>query len=371
MGRSLKVGSVRGIDIRLHITFPLIVLWAALDWGAGSSLAWQGALYGAEMVLLLFVCVVLHELGHSLMAMRYGVRVKDITLLPIGGVAQMRRMPAKPRQELLVALAGPAVNVVIAGLLGALVWGSYQGHLPSIFRLLRLALHPSVPGLVIYMLLANAGMALFNMLPAFPMDGGRVLRALLSMMVGNAKATAIAARVGQVLAVGFLLFSIYRFSPVLMLVGFFIFTGASGELRGAQVRRVLDSITAGQAVSLSTAPVLDPDQALGSITQLAIFNKEPDFPVMQDGRMLGLLHVAELNALMREHGPWAPVSAAMRSLPLSAKASDSLYDVEQLLAEAEADAVTVSDDNNGFLGVLTRQRIWAALRTAQGLGARV
>src|SRR5579859_7405506 len=139
MGRSLKIASVRGIDVRLHITFPLIVLWAAIDWGAGSYLGWRGALYGIALVLLLFVCVVLHELGHSLVSMHFGGLVKDITLLPIGGVAQMRRMPGKPMQELLIALAGPAVNVAIAAVLGVLVWTSRDGYLPIFWRLLRLA----------------------------------------------------------------------------------------------------------------------------------------------------------------------------------------------------------------------------------------
>jgi Zn-dependent protease len=360
MGRSLRIGSVRGIDVRLHITFPLIVIWAAIDWGAGSYLGWAGAMYGVALVLLLFVCVVLHELGHSLMAMHFGGRVKDITLLPIGGVAQMKRMPSRPVHELLVALAGPAVNVAIFLLLGAVFWLSRDGQMPIIWRILRMAMRPGLNGVLVYLLLANAGMAVFNMLPAFPMDGGRVLRALLSLGVGHLKSTAIAARVGQAIAVLFLLGAIRLENPVLMLVGFFIFTGAASELRGARVRRVLDSITAGQALGLSNAPVLDPDQELGSVTQLAIFNHEPDFPVVRDGQLLGALHIADLNEAMREHGPWAPVSAAMTVQALRANATDTLYDVDQLLAEHEVDAVSVTGPT-GFLGVLTRQRIWATL----------
>jgi len=356
MGRSLKIGSVRGIDVRLHITFPLIVLWAAFDWGSSSYLGWSGALYGALLVLLLFVCVVLHELGHSLVAIHFGGSVKDITLLPIGGVAQMRRIPAKPAHELLIALAGPAVNIAIAALLGLVIWSSGGGHVPIIWRLMRIALTPSPNGLLVYLFLANAGMALFNLIPAFPMDGGRVFRALLTMATNHLRATLVAARTGQLVAVGFLVGAVYLMSPMLLLVGFFIFTGAAQELRGAQVRRVLTSITAGQAVGPSSAPVLEPDQALGSVTQLAVFSHEPDFPVMRDGELLGVLHIPDLNAAIREHGPWAPVSLAMTVQRLSANASDSLFDVEQLLAEHEAEAVTVNGDN-GFLGILTRQRI--------------
>jgi len=342
----------------VHITFPLIVLWAAVDWGAGTYFGWRGALYGALLVLLLFVCVVLHELGHSMVAMHYGVKVKDITLLPIGGVAQMRRMPAKPSQELLVALAGPAVNVAIAAVLALLFWTSVDGHLPVLFRLIRLAFRPGGQGLLLYLLLANAGMAVFNLIPAFPMDGGRVLRALLTMWTGHVRATTVAARIGQLIAVAFLGVAVYLLSPVMMLVAVFIFAAATQELRGARVRGVLTGITAGQAVGPSTAPALDPDQALGSVTQLAVFNHEPDFPVMRDGQLLGLLHIPELNEAMREFGPWATVSEAMRPLPLAAKASDNLYDVEQLLADNDSDAVTVNDDNGFFRGVLTRQHIF-------------
>jgi Zn-dependent protease len=363
MGRSLKIGAVRGIDVRLHMTFPLIVLWAALEWGTGSygPFGWQRAAYGAILVLLLFVCVILHELGHSLVAMHYGVRVRDITLLPFGGVAQMRRMPSKPAHELLVALAGPAVNVAIAAVLGLLVWSSYGGHVPPLFRLARLALQPGPSGVVLYLLLANAGMAVFNMLPAFPMDGGRVLRALLAMGLNQLRATQVAARTGQLIALCLVAAGIYTFNFILLFIGFFIFTGAAGELRGAHIRHVLDSITAGQAVGPSAAPILDPDQSLGSVTQLAIFNHEPDFPVMREGQLLGLLHIADLNAAIREHGPWAPVRDAMAPQQLSAKASDSLYEVDQLLAENEADLIPVHGPN-GFVGILTRQRIWASLR---------
>jgi Zn-dependent protease len=367
MGRSLKIASIRGIDVRLHITFPLIVLWAAFDWGAGSYFGWQGAAYGVALVLLLFVCVVLHELGHSLVSMHFGGRVKDITLLPIGGVAQMRRMPSRPKQELLIALAGPAVNIAIAAGLAILVWTSRDGYLPAFGRLTRLALRPGLDGLLIYLFLANAGMALFNLVPAFPMDGGRVLRALLSLGMNNLRATTIAARIGQAISLLFLAAAVYMFSPVLMLVGFFIFTGAAQELRGAQVRQVLASITAGQAVGPSNAPVLEPDMELGAVTQMAVFNHEPDFPVMRDGRLLGVLHIPDLNEAIRVHGPWAPVSAAMVEQRLSARDSDTLYDVEQMLAEHEAEAVTVNGAN-GFLGILTRQRIGqlygAALRAA-------
>ncbi len=357
MGRSLKIATIRGIDVRVHITFPLIVLWAAVEWGAGDGFSPSDALYGIVLVLLLFACVVLHELGHSLTAMRFGVRVRDITLLPIGGVAQMRKMPDKPRQELAVAVAGPAVNVGIALVLGALIWAFSLSHpYVSPIRMLRLMLRPGVQGAFFYLFFANIGMALFNLIPAFPMDGGRILRAVLSMGVNPARATIIAARVGQTLSVGFLIAGVYFYNPMLMVAGVFIFYGAVGELRLANLQKILSGITAGQVVGESSAPTLDPNQALGTVTQLAVFNSEPNYPVVEDGKVIGVLAIPTLNQALKQHGPWAPVRDAMAVYSVNAQASDTLLDVQQLMADAESDTVQVCDDG-GFRGILTRQHI--------------
>ncbi|MHB8621619.1 MAG: site-2 protease family protein [Chloroflexota bacterium] len=363
MGRSLRIATVRGIGIRLHITFPLIVAWAAVSWGTAFGMGWRGAAYGILLVLLLFVCVVLHELGHSLVAMRFGIQVKDITLLPIGGVAQMRRMPSKPWQELLVAAAGPAVNVAIAALLGGLFWLTRPEFLlPAPFQLLRTALHLSPRGVVLYLLAANLSMAVFNLLPAFPMDGGRIFRALLAMRLGHMRATIIAARTGQVLAVGAVALSMYLYSPMVALVGVFVFTSAGGELGVARMRSYLGAITASQAVTGGHAPLLSARQTLGSVTSLAVFNHEPNFPVVDEqGRLVGLLRMSALNEALREYGPWGTVGEAMWTGFRSARPSDSLMDVQDLMAETELDAVPVTDDQ-GYQGVLTRERIGQLLQ---------
>ncbi|MDB2497393.1 site-2 protease family protein, partial [Verrucomicrobiales bacterium] len=192
---SLKLGRLFGIDVYLHFTFLLLLGFLGLYyWRSTHEVA--GALEGVSFILALFACVLLHEFGHSLMARRYGIKTRDITLLPIGGVARLEKIPEEPVRELWVALAGPAVNVVIAALLfiGLLATGGLSSTQEftesggSFFQRL---------------LVVNLIIVAFNLLPAFPMDGGRVLRALLAFKMGRRRATIIAANVGQVMAIGF------------------------------------------------------------------------------------------------------------------------------------------------------------------------
>jgi len=172
MSWSLKIGRIRGIDLRVHVTFLFIVALFAFQYRDFGSNGWQGALFGLLYVLLLFACVVLHELGHSLVAQRFGVKVRDITLWPIGGVARMEEIPRKPGQELLVAIAGPAVNFVIAAILGTVLIGLFAvGALGDIMRLPELMSQPSWETLLLYLFATNLGLGLFNLIPAFPMDG--------------------------------------------------------------------------------------------------------------------------------------------------------------------------------------------------------
>jgi len=177
MSWSIKLFKIRGIDIKVHLTFVLILVWAAYRWGVSTGKGMEGALFGVAVTLLLFLCVTLHELGHSFQALRFGVPVKDITLWPFGGLAQIERMPEKPSQELLIAIAGPLVNLLIGfGLLLLSQVLQLQGWL-AIDQLFQLLGDVSWQGLLAYLIMANFALAIFNLIPAFPMDGGRVLRA--------------------------------------------------------------------------------------------------------------------------------------------------------------------------------------------------
>lgn len=249
---SWQVGQIRGIDIKIHATFVLALIWGATIWGRGL----EGAIYGVVLTLVLFLFVLLHELGHALMARRYGIKVHDIVLLPIGGVARLNRMPDEPSQELMVALAGPAVNVALALLAAPFVVAALAGQamasaavaLPELSR-------PGWANFAWFVVAINLSLLIFNMIPAFPMDGGRVLRALLAMKMRYGRATQVAATVGKVFAILFAVYGIASGNLTLALVAFFVFMGASAESQDAQVREQLRNVTITEALDRE-APVL-------------------------------------------------------------------------------------------------------------------
>ncbi|HUF62321.1 MAG TPA: site-2 protease family protein [Verrucomicrobiales bacterium] len=217
MKHALRLGRWFGVDVFVHWTFLLLVAWVFFEFlsiGAGIL----GALYALALLAAVFLCVILHELGHSLAARRFGIQTRHITLLPIGGVASLTGMPRRPLHELVIALAGPAVNVLIAVLLT-----------PFAFL---------VGGIFLHLLIANLILVLFNLIPAFPMDGGRVFRALLAMKLAYVKATAIAARTGQVLAALIAILGLYYLhNPMTLLVAAFVFFAAAAELRAVRHSR--------------------------------------------------------------------------------------------------------------------------------------
>jgi Zn-dependent protease len=216
---SLRIACVAGIGIHVHATFPLLLIWAAVT-NYLQRRWWADAVFAVAFVLILFGIIVLHELGHALAARRYGIPTRDITLLPIGGVARLDRIPEIPRQELVIAIAGPAVNVVLALLFFILAGGSQR-----LGRLLDFNL--GLRGLFMNLMLVNLLLTAFNLTPAFPMDGGRILRALLAMRLSYLRATEIAVRVGQVFALIFMVLGYYN--PFLIVIAFFVWVGATRE----------------------------------------------------------------------------------------------------------------------------------------------
>ena len=224
MAWSLSIGRFLGSELRVHVTFFLLLAWVAwIAWPNGGAPA---ALTNVIFVLAIFACVVAHEYGHALMARRFGIRTPDITLLPIGGMARLQRIPTRPGQELAVALAGPAVNVVIWAIL-ALGLGA-----EALLSDLRGMADPD-RAFLSRLATVNLILVLFNLIPAFPMDGGRVFRALLAYVMDRRRATWIAGRTGQALAIGFAGWSLYTGNPLLLLVAFFVFAAAGAEMRAA------------------------------------------------------------------------------------------------------------------------------------------
>lgn len=287
---SYKVARVAGIEVKIHITFLLVLAYfGVIYWQQGGV---QGALEGVGFTLLLFLCVLLHEFGHAFAARAYGIRTPDITLLPIGGVARLERMPDKPVQELVVAIAGPAVNVAIALLLVVFMAAKLQmADLADIDR--------AGGGLLQELLVVNVMLVVFNAIPAFPMDGGRVLRALLAMMMDHTKATMIAARVGQVLAVVFAVVSFFGPS-MLLFIAVFVFLGAQQELAyarfrsGAATRKVADVMFSGYSAIPTGTPV---NHALA----FAEAGRQGIYPVVDlQLRAIGILSVPELKQAMAD-----------------------------------------------------------------------
>jgi YD repeat-containing protein len=300
MGWSLTIGRIAGTSVRLHVTFLLFLAWIAItDYLSGGPAA---ALASLAFILLIFACVTAHEFGHILMGRRFGVKTPEVILSPIGGMANMERIPEAPGQELLIALAGPAVNVVILLLL-ATVGGVSLASLPSLdFE------SASLGQRLAYI---NGMLVVFNMIPAFPMDGGRVLRALLSMGLGPTRATAIAARVGQGFAFLFVLLGLF-YSPILLLVGIFVYLAAGSEAQASSLRAMARGLKVADA--MERAPrVLGRDQSLAQAVEALLQTPQRDFPVVDDdGRPVGLLDRDGLITALARDGRDGRLADAMR-----------------------------------------------------------
>jgi Zn-dependent protease/CBS domain-containing protein len=274
---SWKVGRLAGIDVYVHATFVLLMSWVVFGgWFGGADL--EKTLAGAGFMLLLFGCIVLHELGHALAARKFGIQTRDITLLPIGGVARLERMPEDPRQELWVAVAGPAVNLVIAFVL--FLWLRFIGLTPSEASL-------DSGSLPARLLAANVSLVLFNLLPAFPMDGGRVLRALLALRMEYTRATQIAATIGQGMALLFGFIGLFM-NPFLLFIALFVWIGASQEAGTVEMKSALGGIPVGRAM-VTDFHALDAGDPLSRAVDLVLTGSQVDFPVLRNGQLAGVL----------------------------------------------------------------------------------
>lgn len=351
MGGSIYLFRIAGIELRMHITFPLILVWAALSFGWLRGQGLEGALFGVVVTVLLFVIVVLHELGHALTARRFGVPTKQIMLLPIGGVAQLQRMPERPLAELLIAIAGPLVNFVLAGILYLAGLSAGIGLQDAARALLGLRGF-TAEAVFGYIFMANLFLGVFNLLPAFPMDGGRVLRALLATIMPYTRATQIAVVIGQGMAWLFGLWGFLGGGFFLILIAIFIFIGAGQEGQLVQVRSVLQDVRVGHAFSRQVQAVRV-DEPLQRAIDLTLGSFQADFPVIDTAnRVVGLLTASDVVRALTEHSREVPIGRVMRSEFLTATPDDDLFEVHQRMTEANQDAIPVVQGGT-FLGMLT------------------
>ena len=355
---SWRIGSIAGIPLYIHATFLLIIVWVAVaHWMSDQSVA--GTVLGVLFVLALFACVVLHELGHALAARRYNIRTRDITLLPIGGLARLERMPDKPSEELRVALAGPAVNVAIAGLL-------YMGLqlTTGLGPLSRLSV---VEGSFFQrLMIVNVFLVLFNLLPAFPMDGGRVLRAILATRLDYVRATQVASTVGQAMA---LLFGFVGFftNPFLIFIALFVWIGAAQESSMVQMRSSLAGIPVNRAM-LTDFETLQATDTLEDAVRLILAGSQQDFPVYEHGRLAGVLTRADLVKALAQKPGQTPVADAMRRDFQIVDAHEMLESAFSKLNQCACNTLPVTRDGQ-LVGLLTTENFGEFMMIQAALGA--
>ncbi|MGA0848746.1 MAG: site-2 protease family protein [Chthoniobacterales bacterium] len=351
---SFQLARIAGIDVRIHATFFLLLAWFGvvyfLEGGYGAMVI------GLSFIILLFACVVLHEFGHALAARAYGINTPDITLLPIGGIARLERMPEKPWQELVVALAGPAVNVVIA-------FGLYIviGRFFGLGDLEELA--EGRGNLLTQLLAINVILVVFNLLPAFPMDGGRVLRALLATRLSHARATRIAATIGQIVAVLFGLLGLFGGNPFLLFIAVFVFFGARAEANFATFKETAEG-THVAAVMHPTGPVLMSGMTVSDAVQAAMQGHEGVLPVADASlHLVGMIPADTLARALR-WDPTAKIDQMVRHDFAAIISDASLSQAVAVMRESAQSVFPVVNAGGQLVGMLKREDVERAFAQA-------
>jgi stage IV sporulation protein FB len=360
---SVNIGSIAGTSIKIHFTFLLFLVWIFVaGWAAGGApAAWDGLTF----IVLLFVCVLAHEFGHIFTARAFGVPTPDVTLLPIGGVSRLARIPEKPSEEFLVAIAGPMVNVVIAFAL-VLFAGAHldPAHLA--------AMASTKVSLVDRLASVNLFLAVFNLIPAFPMDGGRVLRALLAIKLGHVRATEIAAAIGQLVAfaLGFLgLFC----NPLLIFIAIFVYLAASSEAHLVALRAMTRDVPVSAAMMTEFA-TLTPDEHIDAAIETLLHTSQSEFPVIDEGHhLVGLLNRDGMIRALKTLGPDARVAQAMATDVPTVGNRTFLEDAFRILQEKSAPAVGIVDAAGRLVGLITSETVGQMLMVQHAMpkGARI
>jgi Zn-dependent protease/CBS domain-containing protein len=351
MGGAFKIGRAAGIDLKVHWTFFLLLAFFAFAGYQGSG-SLTNALITALVIVALFVCVVLHEYGHSLVAQRLGIEILDITLLPIGGVARLKSLPERPWDEVKIAIAGPLVNVVLAPIFFAIALLLGAGPLDTANILQG---GNSLGQIFAYLGLINVSLVVFNLIPAFPLDGGRVLRGLLATRLGAVRATDISAAIGQFLAAAFFLIGLLGGNLLLALVAVFIFFGATGE---AQMVREHEQ-TRGLTVSdvMGTKPrteTVTPSHSFGQVLDSVVHGYQEDFPVVDEGgNLVGMLTRDEIMAAAHSPERYSSVRDLMKtSVPTISSRAGLFGEGLPILQQSGLRAVPVTE-NGELVGMLT------------------
>lgn len=356
---SWTIGKIAGIRVRMHWTFLLLLAWVAMSYAVAGA-GWLGVIKGVAFILAIFACVILHEAGHALVAKRFGVVTEDITLLPIGGMARMQRIPSQPMQELLIAVAGPAVNVAIAavifaGLLVAYGLGTVTEQ-PS----------PST-SFMVNLMWVNAFLVAFNILPAFPMDGGRILRAILATQIPYVKATRIAATIGQGMAILFGIVGLLVWSnPLLILIAIFVYIGAEAEAQTVETQFLLHDIPV-RAAMMTRFRSLAPDDSVQTAVDELLAGAQQDFPVVVDGKFEGLLRRQDLVDALRERGPEGPIRDSIEHISEMIGEDQPLERALEVMKKLDCRSLPIFQ-NSHLVGLVTMDNVAELMmvRSARG-----
>jgi Zn-dependent protease/CBS domain-containing protein len=347
-----NLGTIAGIAVRAHVTLILLLAWIALSYivrGAGLA----ASAIGLALVVAVFAIIVIHELGHALVARHFGIKTRDIMLLPIGGIASLERMPERPSQELAVALVGPAINLVLAGLIWAGI--ALTGGTTNLLEV------TTIGGAIATQLMwINVGLALFNLVPAFPMDGGRALRALLAMKLGHERATDIAATTGKAFAVLIGVLGIFT-NPLLVLIAIVVWLGASHERALVHLKSALHGVPVSAAM-LTRVGTVSPEQRLEDAAALMLSGGQSQVPVLDHGQAVGVLTRGDVASALANSGPEATVADARPHQVVTVEPGDSLDLVLDRLRQTP-DAVAVVLDHGTPVGLITAETLasYAAL----------
>jgi Zn-dependent protease/CBS domain-containing protein len=351
--KSLTIGRIQGIDIKLHPSFLLIALWVIYHWGFRQNYGIAGTVYGLVLVLAIFCLVLLHELGHSMMAHEYGLRVRDITLVPFGGVARIEQMPSRPRAEAMISVAGPLVNLAVALLLLPLLLmvGLASGN-SSLQDFAQFGLGDvSLTGFLFYLFLANLTLAIFNLLPAFPMDGGRILRAGVTPFIGRQGATTVAVAIGVTLGVLIGILGLVSGEYLIVLVMAFVILAALAEGRSVRLEESMRRLRVGQFAVWDRGGV-SPDDPIA----MALRQGARDLAVTDNGRLVGMVWRQQLVDAMSHGGLQRRISEIMDRHYVAMSSDTSVHDAQRIMSDSSQWTIPVAD-NEMYRGLFTADRL--------------
>lgn len=357
MSWSLNIGKVAGTVVRIHLTFLLFLAWifAASYASGGAATAWNSLLF----MVLLFLCVLLHEFGHIFTARAFGVTTPYVTLLPIGGVAQLERIPEEPWEEFLIAIAGPLVNVVIALLLVFVAGAHWQPGTAAAVDSTQIAMIDRLAAVNIFL-------AVFNLIPAFPMDGGRVLRAGLASKLGYVRATEIAAAIGQFVAFA-LGFIGLLYNPILIFIAIFVYLAASSEAHMVALRAVSRGVPVSHAMMTQFA-TLTPQAQIDDAVQTLLATSQGEFPVVDEAsKPVGVLDRKALIGALKSLGPDARVADAMTADMPTISHRRSLEAAFKLLQQKSMPAVGIVDAAGKLVGMVTSETVAEMMMVQEAL----